>query len=84
VSGNRGTARFINFTIQGPRPNKPDVLHEPFGDIPEANLFGHQLETAWDGSFELYIGGPGTHRAAARPLQRHPPALRSITHPPRR
>jgi len=33
-------------------------LHEPFGDIPEANLFGHQLETEWDGSFELHLGGP--------------------------
>jgi hypothetical protein len=62
ISGNRGTARFLNFTVQGPRPekqpgtNRPS-LHEPFGDIPEANLFGHQLETQWDGSFELYIGG---------------------------
>ena len=25
--------------------------------MPEANLFGHQLEAAWDGSFELFIGG---------------------------
>ena len=62
ISGNRGTARFINFTVQGPRPEKvPGTeipsLHEPFGDIPEANLFGHQLQTNWDGSFELYIGG---------------------------
>ena len=40
-----------------PGPTAPS-LHEPFGDIPEANLFGHQLETAWDGSFELYLGGP--------------------------
>jgi hypothetical protein len=63
ISGKRGTARFINFTVQGPRPGKmPGTdfpsLQEPFGDIPEANLFGHQLQTAWDGSFELYIGGP--------------------------
>jgi hypothetical protein len=63
ISGNRGTARFLNFTVQGPRPEKQPgtgapSLHEPFGDIPEANLFGHQLKTAWDGSFELYIGGP--------------------------
>jgi hypothetical protein len=63
ISGNRGTARFINFTVQGPRPDKiPGTdfpsLHEPFGDIPEANLFGHQLKTNWDGSFELYVGGP--------------------------
>ncbi|HTV94682.1 MAG TPA: hypothetical protein VME42_01735 [Steroidobacteraceae bacterium] len=63
ISGNRGTARFLNFTVQGPRPEKQPgtdwpSLHEPFGDIPEANLFGHQLETQWDGSFELYVGGP--------------------------
>jgi hypothetical protein len=63
ICGNRGTARFLNFTIQGPRPEKQPgtdwpSLNEPFGDIPEANLFGHQLETQWDGSFELYIGGP--------------------------
>ena len=63
ISGNRGTARFLNFTVQGPRPDKQPgtdwpSLHEPFGDIPEANLFGHQLETQWDGSFELIVGGP--------------------------
>lgn len=63
ISGNRGTARFLNFTVQGPRPqNQPGTdwpsLHEPFGDIPEANMFGHQLQAQWDGSFELYIGGP--------------------------
>jgi Protein of unknown function (DUF1214) len=63
ISGNRGTARFLNVTVQGPRPDKipgteTPSLHEPFGDIPEANLFGHQLQTSWDGSFELYIGGP--------------------------
>jgi hypothetical protein len=63
ISGNRGTAPFLNFTVQGPRPEtQPGTgwppLHEPFGDLPEANLFGHQLETGWDGSFELTIGGP--------------------------
>lgn len=63
ISGNKGTARFLNFTVQGPRPDKQpgtDIpsLHEPFGDIPEANLFGHQLQTAANGDFELYIGGP--------------------------
>jgi hypothetical protein len=61
ISGNRGTARFLNFTVQGPRPEKmangAPPLHDPFGDVPEANLFGHQLKSAWDGSFELYIGG---------------------------
>ena len=63
ISGNKGTASFLNFTVQGPRPSQQPgtdwpSLHEPFGDIPEANLFGHQLETAWDGSFELFVGGP--------------------------
>jgi hypothetical protein len=63
ITGNRGTARFLNFTIQGPRPEtQPGTgwpsLHEPFGDIPEANLFGQQLHSDRDGQFELYIGGP--------------------------
>jgi hypothetical protein len=62
ISGNKGTARFLNITVQGPRPDKQpgtDVpsLHEPFGDIPEANLFGHQLQTDADGHFKLYVGG---------------------------
>jgi hypothetical protein len=62
ISGNRGTARFFNLTVQGPRPermaNGKPPLHEPFGDVPEANLLGHQLDCAWDGSFELIVGGP--------------------------
>ena len=62
ISGNRGTVRFLNFTVQGPRPermaNGGPSIHEPFGDTPQANLFGHQLKSEWDGSFELYIGGP--------------------------
>jgi hypothetical protein len=57
ITGNRGTAPFFNITVQGPRPDGPGVLHEPFGDVPEANLFGHQLNTMPDGSFEIYIGG---------------------------
>jgi hypothetical protein len=62
ITGDRGTCRFLNFTVQGPRPEKQagtgwPVLHDPFGDIPEANLFGTQLKSEWDGSFELYIGG---------------------------
>ena len=61
ITGNRGTARFFNITVQGPRPermaNGAPPLHEPFGDTPEANLFGHQLQTAPEGGFELYIGG---------------------------
>jgi hypothetical protein len=58
ITGDRGTARFFNITVQGPRPTGPGVLHEPFGDVPEANLFGDQLTAGPDGSFELYIGGP--------------------------
>jgi hypothetical protein len=63
ISGNCGTARFLNVAVQGPRPTsrpeKPEwrPLHEPFGDTPEANMFGHDMEVGWDGSFELYIGG---------------------------
>jgi hypothetical protein len=62
VSGYAGTARFLNFTVQGPRPEtQPNTgwpsLHEPFGDIPEANLFLHQMHLNEDGSFELFIGG---------------------------
>ncbi|ORV91949.1 hypothetical protein AWC11_09690 [Mycobacterium interjectum] len=58
LTGTRGTSRFFNVTVQGPRVAGPGVLHEPFGDTPEANLFGHQLSVADDGQFELYIGGP--------------------------
>jgi hypothetical protein len=78
ISGNRGTARFFNIAVQGHRPvSKPDQpgwrnLHEPFGDTPEANQFGHQLETAWDGGFELYIGGaqPGPNWLPTTPRTR--------------
>lgn len=63
ITGRRGTARWLNITVQGPRPNTiPGTdwpsLHEPFGDIPEANIFGHQLSTDGAGNFELFIGGP--------------------------
>lgn len=58
LTGSRGTAPFFNVTVQGPRRTGPGVLHEPFGDVPEANLFGHQLTTAPGGDVELYIGGP--------------------------
>ncbi|MDE2405849.1 MAG: DUF1214 domain-containing protein [Sphingomonadales bacterium] len=61
LTGKRGTARFFNVTVQGPKPalmaNGNPPLHEPFGDVPEANLFGHQLVTDADGSFEVLIGG---------------------------
>jgi hypothetical protein len=63
ISGKKGSARFWNITVQGPRsanaygaPGKT-TLHEPFGDTPEANLFGDDLVTNWDGTFELFIGG---------------------------
>lgn len=62
IAGNTGTARFLNFTVQGPRPallpSGLANLHEPFGDTPEANLFGHEMTVEPDGSFELIIGGP--------------------------
>ncbi|GAT07098.1 MULTISPECIES: DUF1214 domain-containing protein [Mycobacteriaceae] len=62
ITGERGTARFFNITVQGPRPDRPGVLHEPFGDVPEVNLLDHQLETASDGTFEIHIGGPPRDR----------------------
>jgi hypothetical protein len=63
ITGRKGTARWFNLTVQGPKPAKiPGTdfppLHEPFGDIPEANIFGHQIKADADGNFELYIGGP--------------------------
>ena len=65
ITGNRGTARFLNFTVQGRRGERDAYygtdhpnLHEPFGDTPEANLTGDDLVCEWDGSFVLYVGGP--------------------------
>ncbi|MGE2692466.1 DUF1214 domain-containing protein [Mycolicibacterium pulveris] len=58
IVGQRGTARFFNITVQGPRADGPGVLSEPFGDVPEANLAGDQLHVEPDGAFEVYIGGP--------------------------
>ncbi|MGD1172644.1 DUF1214 domain-containing protein [Mycobacterium seoulense] len=58
LAGTRGTARFFNITVHGPRTPGPGVLHEPFGDMPQANLLGHQLQIDHGGEFELYIGGP--------------------------
>ncbi|MCJ2178312.1 DUF1214 domain-containing protein [Novosphingobium album (ex Hu et al. 2023)] len=62
ITGKRGTARWLNVTVQGPRPETiPGTewpsLHEPFGDIPQANILGSQLETDAEGNFELFIGG---------------------------
>lgn len=62
ITGDRGTARFLNITVQGSRRDGPGVLHEPFGDVPEANLTGAQLKTEPDGSFEVYIGGADRDR----------------------
>ena len=63
ITGKRGTARWFNLTVQGARPARiPGTdfapLHEPFGDVPECNIFGHQIETDGDGNFELFVGGP--------------------------
>jgi hypothetical protein len=63
ITGRKGTARWFNLTVQGPKPAKiPGTdfppLHEPFGDVPEANIFGHQIKADADGNFDLYIGGP--------------------------
>lgn len=65
LRGRRGTARFLNIAVQGERPAfQPGTgnpsLHEPFGDLPEANLFGHQLECRADGTFEIFVGGEKT------------------------
>lgn len=63
ISGRKGTARFWSIAVQGARSTNAygkgasRPLHEPFGDVPEASIFGHELETNWDGSFELLIGG---------------------------
>lgn len=64
ITGKRGSARWFNLTVQGSRPEKiPGTdfpsLHEPFGDIPECNILGDQIETDDQGNFELYIGGEG-------------------------
>jgi hypothetical protein len=63
ITGTRGSAAFLNILVQGPRPElQPGTdwpsLHEPYGDIPEAGIHGYQLKTDWDGTFELYVGGP--------------------------
>ena len=45
ITGRKGTARWFNLTVQGPKPAKvPGTdyppLHEPFGDTPERNILG--------------------------------------------
>jgi hypothetical protein len=63
ITGKRGTARWFNLTVQGSRPaataSGAPSLHEPFGDIPECNILGHQIRTDAEGKFELFIGGEG-------------------------
>ncbi|MBW8754152.1 MAG: hypothetical protein JF595_08350 [Sphingomonadales bacterium] len=64
ITGRKGTARWFNLTVQGPKPaTMPGTqfapLHEPFGDVPESNIFGHQIKTDADGNFALFVGGPG-------------------------
>lgn len=63
ITGRKGTARWFNLTVQGPKPDRiPGTdfapLHEPFGDTPECNILGSQIEADADGNFELFIGGP--------------------------
>lgn len=67
LTGRRGTARWLNITVQGQRPESiPGTgwpsLHEPFGDIPECNILGSHLETDARGEFELFIGGEPRER----------------------
>ncbi|WP_232492488.1 hypothetical protein [Novosphingobium kaempferiae] len=62
LTGRKGTARWLNVTVQGPRPATiPGTdwpsLHEPFGDIPECNILGTQIEADANDNFELFIGG---------------------------
>lgn len=62
IWGTKGSARFFNVTVHGERPvTEPATgapsIHEPFGDLPEANVFGEQIAAAADGTFELFIGG---------------------------
>src|ERR1700741_1071758 len=54
ITGKKGTCRMWNVTVQGPRSadaygTEAPILQEPFGDTPEANLFGHELTSNWDG-----------------------------------
>ena len=57
ITGRKGTARWFNLTVQGPRPDAAETLHEPFGDVPECNILGSQIAADAAGNFELFIGG---------------------------
>ncbi|GFM21150.1 uncharacterized protein PO1_contig-109-16 [Mycobacterium sp. PO1] len=61
IVGERGGARFVNITVQGARPDGPGVLHEPFGDVPEANLSADRLQVTDEGTLEVFLGGPERH-----------------------
>ena len=62
LTGSRGTARFFNVTVQGRRTPGPGVLHEPFGDTPEANI----------------TAARGRRRRAVRIAHRRPRAFRQL------
>ncbi len=62
LTGSRGTARFFNVTVQGRRTPGPGVLHEPFGDTPEAN------------TTQVDVG----RRRTVRALHRRPRARRQL------
>ncbi|WP_404482556.1 hypothetical protein [Novosphingobium sp. BL-52-GroH] len=67
LTGRKGTARWLNVTVQGPRPDLiPGTdwpsLHEPFGDVPECNILGARIEADAEGRFELFVGGEARPR----------------------
>ena len=78
IVGDRGTARFLNVTVQGPRRDGPGVLHEPFGDVPEANLFGEQLTTA----LRRQLRDLDRRSGAGPELATHHWCLTQVVHPP--
>ena len=62
IWGVRGSSRFFNITAHGPRTaTRPGTtrpaLHEPFGDVPEANLFGDEVVGRPGEDVEIYVGG---------------------------
>jgi hypothetical protein len=62
IWGVRGSARFFNITVHGPRAGtrpgtRLPALHEPFGDVPETNLVGEDIEGRPGEEFEIYVGG---------------------------
>ncbi len=57
IVGQRGTSALLQHHRAGSAAHGPGVLHEPFGDVPEANLSGDDLVTDADGAFEVIVGG---------------------------